>query len=453
MKIVAGVYSPDSGVVKLNGQEVRFNSPNDAYHSGIRIVHQELSLIPSLSVAENIFIHQFRNAGPTKAVRRQELEEKAQKMLHEWNIDLDASQLVSQLSMGVRQLVEIARELSSGGELIILDEPTSSLTFKEIDQLFATLRLLKSRDYAIIFISHRICEINELVDRVTVLRDGYMMATEEKKDICPRRMVNLCAGKEVTNLFPKTEAKIGDVALEARGISGKGFNKMDLKVHWGEILGIAGLVGAGRSELVRAIYGMSNLHSGEILFEGKPVVIKSSLDSVKNGICFLSESRGLEGVFPEMSVALNLVVLKMNEVMKGLFINRKKVTAKTERLVNSLNIVSSDPMIQKISELSGGNQQKVVMGRLLGASPRILILDEPTRGVDVGNKAEIHSIIGEFVKSGGAVIMVSSEMDEVIGVSDRIMVLSEGEHVSTFERSEFDKEELLLCMMNVGQLA
>ena len=453
MKCVAGVYHPDSGVIKLDGKEVHFESPIDAYKAGVRIVHQELSLIRSLSIAENIYIHQFRNAGPLKAVQRKALEAKAQAMLEEWNIHVDASQLVSQISMGVRQLVEIARELSSGGKLIILDEPTSSLTFKEIEQLFTTLLLLKSKGYAIIFISHRLSEVMELVDRVTVLRDGEMMATEEKKNLSPRQMVNLCAGKQMTTLFPKTECSIDGVALQAKGISGEGFNKLDLQVHWGEILGIAGLVGAGRSELVRAIYGVNPLKSGEIFIEGKPVVIKNALDAVRNDIGFLSESRGIEGIFPEMSVSLNLVVLKIKDIVKGLFMNTRKINDKTQRLVKSLNIVSADPVVQKISELSGGNQQKVVLGRLLGSTPRILILDEPTRGVDVGNKCEIHSIIGNFVKAGGAVIMVSSEIDEVIGVSDRIMVLCEGEHVSTFNREDFDKEELLLCMMNLNQPA
>jgi ABC-type sugar transport system ATPase subunit len=396
-----------------------------------------------------MFIHKFRNAGPATKVNRRSLEEKAQKTLEEWNIKLDASHKIQDVSMGVRQLVEIARELSTGGKIIILDEPTSSLTYKEIDQLFNVMNHLKQKGYALIFISHRLNEVTNIVDRVTVLRDGEMMATAEKKDLTPIQMINLIAGKEVKDLFPKTEAKLGEMALEVGGLSGEGFNCIDFSVRWGEILGVAGLVGAGRSELVRSLYGMNKRYTGKIKINGRELNVRNPEQAITHHIGFLSESRSVEGTFPDMTVALNLVILKIRDVIKRIFLNKKRIKDKSSLLISHLNIVSHDPDLQKVSELSGGNQQKVLFGRLLGSQPKILLLDEPTRGVDIANKTEIHKIMGQFVKDGGAIIMVSSELDELIGVSDRILVLHEGDHVGTFDRTDFNKEKILLCMMDV----
>ena len=449
MKVVSGVYPPDCGVIDLDKAPRSFESPIDAYNAGIRIVHQELSLIRSLSIAENMFIHKFRNAGPLAKVDRRKLEEDAQKTLKEWNIDLDASQKVKDVSMGVRQLVEIARELSTGGKVVILDEPTSSLTYKEIDQLFDVMKLLKSRGYALIFISHRLNEVTDIVDRITVLRDGEVMVTAEKKNLTPVQMVNMIAGKEVKDLFPKTEVEIGDTALEVKNLSGEGFNCINFDVKWGEILGIAGLVGAGRSELVRCLYGANPRQTGDIYLAVEKIDVNSPRKAIQHGIGFLSESRGIDGIFPDMTVVLNLVILKIQDVIDRIFLSKGRIREKCSGLVADLNIVCHDPERQKISELSGGNQQKVLLGRLLGSKPKILLLDEPTRGVDIANKTEIHKVMGKFIKDGGAIVMVSSELDELIGVCDRILVLHEGEHVGAFARGEFKKENILLCMMDV----
>ena len=449
MKIVSGVYPPDSGVINLDQAPVSFDSPLDAYNAGIRIVHQELSLIRSLSIAENMFIHRFRNAGPLRKVNRKTLEADAQKTLQEWNIDLDASHKIKDVSMGVRQLVEIARELSTGGKIVILDEPTSSLTYKEIDQLFGVMKHLKQKGYTLIFISHRLNEVTDIVDRITVLRDGEVMVTAEKKDLTPVQMINMIAGREVKDLFPKTEVEIGTTALEVRKLSGEGFNRLDFDVKWGEILGIAGLVGAGRSELIRCLYGVNPRYTGDIYLDGTKVDINSPEKAIRHGVGFLSESRGIDGIFPDMTVAMNLVILKIRDVIKKVFLNKNRIREKYSRLVSELNIVCRDPENQKISELSGGNQQKVLFGRLFGSKPRILLLDEPTRGVDISNKTEIHKVMGKFIKDGGAIIMVSSELDELIGVSDRILVLHEGRHVGSFSRGELNKENILLCMMDV----
>jgi ABC-type sugar transport system ATPase subunit len=449
MKIISGVYPPDHGTIELNGAKVSFHTPVEAYNAGIRIVHQELSLIRSLSVAKNMFIHKFRGASAFRFVDEKKYEDEARGMLKEWEIDIAPSTMVSELSMGARQLVEIARELSTGGKVIILDEPTSSLTYKEIDHLFNVLRLLRDKGYVVIFISHRLNEVSNLVDQVTVLRDGEKMATAETRSLDVDQICRLIACRDMSELFPKTEATIRDVALEVRNLSGEGFRGISFQVHWGEILGIAGLVGAGRSELIRAIYGVNEKFGGEIYLEGQKVDIDSPSEAIGRKIGLLTEDRGGEGTFPELSVAKNLIVLKMEEVVKGLFLNDHEIREKADSLVKKLGIVSYDPHVQVVSELSGGNQQKTVLGRLIGSRPRILLLDEPTRGVDVASKTEIHRFMGQFVREGGAIVMVSSELDELLGVCDRILVLHEGNFGGLFERNAFEKESILRCMMNV----
>jgi ABC-type sugar transport system ATPase subunit len=449
MKIISGVYPPDSGTIEMDGTPAMFPTPIDAYNAGIRIVHQELSLIRSLNIAKNIFIHKFRRASSFRFIDERPLATEAKKMLTEWGIHIDPYTLVSELSMGERQLVEIARELSTGGRMIILDEPTSSLTFKEIDHLFSVIRLLRDRGYIVIFISHRLNEVSDLVNRITVLRDGEVMATAETRNLDAGQICRLIAGKDMSELFPKTETEIGDVALEVRNVTGKGFRNISFRVHWGEILGIAGLVGAGRSELVRAIYGVNEKFSGEIYLSGEKIKVTAPEEAIEKKMGLLTEDRAQEGTFPDLSVAKNLVVLKLRDVVKNFFLSDSKVREKAGRLVKKLNIVTYNPNVQVVSELSGGNQQKTVLGRLIGSNPEILLLDEPTRGVDINSKTEIHRIMGQFVKDGGAIVMVSSELDELAGVCDRILVLHEGNFAGLFERKEFNKESILRCMMNV----
>jgi len=449
MKIISGVYPPDHGTIELDSVKVSFHTPIEAYNAGIRIVHQELSLIRSLSVAKNMFIHRFRRASAFRFVDEKRHQDEAREMLKEWEIDIAPSTMVSELSMGTRQLVEIARELSTGGKVIILDEPTSSLTYKEINHLFNVLRLLKEKGYIVIFISHRLNEVSNLVDQVTVLRDGEKMATAETRNLDVDQICRLIACRDMSELFPKTEAAIRDVALDVKSLSGEGFRNVNFKVHWGEIVGIAGLVGAGRSELVRTIYGVNEKLSGQIFLDGQEVEIGSPSEAIERKIGLLTEDRAGEGTFPELSVAKNLIVLNMKEVVKGFFLSGDAIKKKAMSLVKKLGIVTYDPHVQVVSELSGGNQQKTVLGRLIGSQPRILLLDEPTRGVDVASKTEIHRFMGQFVKEGGAIVMVSSELDELLGVCDRILVLHEGNFGGLFERNHFEKESILRCMMNV----
>lgn len=449
MKIVCGLYPPSSGTIKLNGEETHMHSPRDAYKKGIRIVHQELSLISSLSIAENIFIHKHEKGSVFKTVNRRKLEIDAEKMLEEWGINIDASDKVEHCSMGIRQLVEIARELSTGGEIIILDEPTSSLTVSEIIQLFEILKKLKTKGYTVIFISHRLDEVTELVDRLTVLRDGKVIGTSATKDMTPEQICRMMAGENICNLYPKTSVDFGKVALEVKNFSGKGFNNINIDVKWGEIVGFAGLVGAGRSEVCRSIFGIDKHEEGNVYINNKKIKIKNAGMAVNEKIALLSENRAEEGCFPELTVGVNTIMLKVKNAVKNFILRKPLISKIAQQMTDKLNIATYNPMVQLISELSGGNQQKVLFGRLLASQPQILILDEPTRGVDISNKTEIHRIMGEFVKQGGAVLMVSSEIDEVIGICDRIYILHEGDQVVEMDRQQFEKELILKHMMGL----
>lgn len=449
MKIVCGLYSATSGTIKLNGKPVTFHTPHDAYTAGIRIVHQELSLIRSLSIAENIFIHKYEKGSFFKTVDREELAKKAEKMLNDWGINVDARQKVSYYSMGVRQLVEIARELSTGGQVIILDEPTSSLTATEIKKLFEIIKKLKEQGLTIIFISHRLDEVTKLVDRITVLRDGETIGTALTKDMTPEEICTMIAGTDMSNLYPKIETDVGDVMLEVKDFSGEGYNNVSINIKKGEIVGLVGLVGAGRSELCRGIFGLDSISKGQLSVKGKKVNVRNARIALKYKIALLSENREEEGIFPELSVANNTIILNIKNAIKNFVLKKTLMKQVTDEMVNKLNIVTFDPMEQAISELSGGNQQKVLFGRLLACRPEILILDEPTRGVDIGNKTEIHRIMGEFAKDGGAILMVSSEIDEIFGISDRIYILHEGDLVAEYNRSDFEKEITLKHMMGL----
>lgn len=449
MKIISGMYPPNKGELHIDGESLKLKNPREAYIFGIRIVHQELSLIKSLSVAENIFIHKFKEGKFTKQVNRKQLENQAQKMLDEWDIQVDVKEKVSHVPMGVRQLVEIARELSSGGRIIILDEPTSSLTNTEIEKLFTVMKKLKKSDIITIFTSHRLSEIIQIVDRITVLRDGEMVGTSKTEELNSEQICTMIAGTDIASLYPKENASIGSNALEVKNFSGPGYRNIDITVRWGEIVGLAGLVGAGRSELCRGIFGIDRHHAGELFINGERVEIKSAKKAVDKDIALLGEDRGELGLFPELNVGLNTIILKIKNAVRAVFVSNAKIAQIANDMANKLRITTYDPMKQKIIELSGGNQQKVLFARLLATNPKILILDEPTKGVDIQNKTEIHKIMGEFVKNGGAVLMVSSELEEVIGISDRVYVLHESDIVGEFSRSDFKKEKILKSMMGL----
>jgi ABC-type sugar transport system ATPase subunit len=446
MKILAGVYPPSAGEILLDGRAVHLRDPRHAYELGIRIVYQELSLVPTLTVAENLYLHRF-GRGRLRLVDRRALAREATALLAEWGLDIDATQRIEQLPMGKRQLVEIAREVAKQGRVLILDEPTSSLTNPEIDYLFGVLGRLTQRGMSVVFISHRTGEVLRIANRVTVLRNGRRVDTRDAATLSPRDMVSLIAGREIRELFPKQDVALGEPILAVRGLSAPGVSDISFDLRRGEILGVAGLIGAGRSELLRALFGMNRITAGAIELFGSRVMPRNAPDALALGIVMLSESRSEEGVFPELSVETNLVLMALDAVAPRGWLSRPRIRSTATDLVERLAVVTHHAATQRLSELSGGNQQKVVLGRLLGARPRILLLDEPTRGVDVGTKAEIHRIIGDFVAAGHGVIVVSSDIPELQGTADRIIVLYQGRVAGRFDRADFNEEDILQCAM------
>jgi ribose transport system ATP-binding protein len=448
MKILAGVYPPDEGAIFINDQVIQPRDPKHARDLGIRIVYQELSLVPSLTVAENLYLHRF-SKGHLGRVNRKTLANEARRLLEEWDLEVAPTDRIEQLPMGKRQLIEIAREVAREGRVLILDEPTSSLTNREIEFLFTSLQRLKQIEMSIIFISHRLDEVLRIADAVSVLRNGEMVETVPRQELTPNRIVSLIVGREIKDLYPKANVAIGDPILRLEDLSGKGFTGISLELHRGEILGVAGLIGAGRSELLRSLFGLNPVRAGKVLLDGNPIRMASPPQAIRHGFAMLSESRRDEGIFPELSVGKNLIMMNLARLSTAGWIRRQRVTRAIQDLISRLSIATFNPHRQALSQLSGGNQQKVVLGRLLGADPRILLLDEPTRGVDVGTKAEIHRIMGNFVAQGRGIFMVSSDIPELVGMCDRIIVLHQGSQVGHFWRNQFNEEAILQCAMGL----
>lgn len=442
LKILAGVYPPDAGRLFLEGSLLQLRDPRHAYQVGIRIVHQELSLVPTLSVAENLFLHEFAAAG-LRLVDRSTLTARARRLLDEWELDVSTRCPVESLPLGKRQLVEIARELAREARILILDEPTSSLAQHEIDRLFEVLRKLKQQDVAIVLVSHRLHEVLALADTVTVLRNGRKVDSRPAAGLRVQDVVTMMAGRDLLDLFPHRASHPSEPVLSVRGLTAPGFSDVSFDLRRGEILGIGGLTGSGRSELLRSLFGVHRVTQGEIVLEGRLVKISRPLDAIELGLVLLSENRFEEGIFPDLSVAMNLVVMKLDELTRGGWLSPSRIKAKVERLVRAFGVATHHAHCQPARELSGGNQQKVVLARLLGAEPRILLLDEPTRGVDVGTRVDIHGMMADFAARGNAMIMVSSDLPELIGMCDRILVLNRGQLAAEFVRDEFNEERIL----------
>jgi ABC-type sugar transport system ATPase subunit len=451
MKILAGIHHPDDngGSIFMKGQPISWKDPIDARNKGISVIHQELNLSPNLSISENILMGTKFPKNRMGMVKWDEVHERAQKVLDSMGSNLNPRQLVSTLSIAQQQMVEIARALSFKAEVLIMDEPTASLTDKEITKLFEIITDLKKQGVAIVYISHRMEEIFQISNRFTVLRDGEWIASGPIEETNPDHLVRLMVGRDLKDLFNRTKSsetilpnKITPV-LELKNISDKSIVRdVSLKIYPGEIVGLAGLVGAGRTELVRAIFGVSEMKSGEILVDGKPVRIKSSIDAISNGIAHVPESRKEQGLFLSMSVKENIIMAELNKYSRAGIVNWKEANEGANRYINDLNIKVASPE-QQVSNLSGGNQQKVVIARWLSISPKVLLLDEPTRGVDIGAKTEIHKIVSKLADQGLAVLMISSELPEVLGVSDRILVMSEGRLTGELSKEEATQEKIM----------
>lgn len=442
MKCLIGMYRPDKGTIKIKGEPVQFQDTMDALRSGISMIHQELNLVPYMTVAENIWLgREPMKFGFVDHVR---LNQVTQELLNRLNIRLKAERMVGELSIASQQMVEIAKAVSWDSDIVIMDEPTSALTETEVAHLFTIIRDLREQGKAIIYISHKMDEIFTITDEVSIFRDGSWIASDQTAKYTRQSLITQMVGRELTQLFPKFNSAIGEEVLTVRNLSCRDrFTDVSFSVRRGEILGVAGLVGAGRSEVMESLFGMESFDSGEILIDGVPVTIDSPSTAIEKGMAFLTEDRKKSGLFLVLSVMENMSIVNMPEYSgKSGFVSHVKMAQDCMEQIRRLNI-KTPTMDQIINNLSGGNQQKVLIARWLLAQPKILILDEPTRGIDVGAKAEIYRLISELANRGVAIIMVSSELPEILGMSDRVMVMHGGRITGILDKEDADQETIL----------
>ncbi|RKL67337.1 D-xylose ABC transporter ATP-binding protein [Salipaludibacillus neizhouensis] len=451
MKIMAGIHQPDadSGKTIYKGAEVNWNNPMEARNKGISVIHQEISLSPNLSIGENILMGTKFKKNKFGLVKWNDIFEKADHVLKSIGSTLNPKVNVSTLSVAQQQMVEIARALSLNSEILIMDEPSASLTDKEILKLFGIIDELKQKGVAIVYISHRMDEIFQISNRFTVLRDGEWITTGHISETSPANLVKHMVGRELVDLFTKKSevtkirSKEEIPVLELKGISDKNtVRNVSLKIHEGEIVGLAGLVGAGRTELIRTIFGLSELKEGQIILNGEKVNINSPVEAIKLGIAHVPESRKEQGLMANLSVKENILMNRLPTYRKFKLLQKKLMDKEADRYINELGVRAASKE-QNIMGLSGGNQQKVVIAKWLSINPKVLLLDEPTRGVDVGAKTEIHKIICNLAERGLAVLMISSELPEVLAVSDRILVMHEGELKADLSKEEATQEKIM----------
>jgi rhamnose transport system ATP-binding protein len=447
IKIVSGVYHPDAGEILIDGRAVRFATPEDAKRAGVATIYQELLLFPELTVAENIFL----GHAPLAAGGRIDwatMRQRAEALLASLEIDdLAADEIVGALSVGHRQRVEILRALSHDARILIMDEPTAALTEADVRRLFDIVRKLKARGVGIVYISHRLDEIFEIADRVTVLRDGAYVGEREVAATNSAELVQMMVGRRIDNLFPKVAVPIGEPVLEARGLRREPTTRdVSLTVRAGEIVGLAGLVGSGRSELAQVLFGITPAEHGEIRLHGKAVSIDSPEAARARGVAYVPEDRGVQGLVRPMSVLHNVSLAALGALSRAGIIDRAAERRLADASVKRFSVKTSS-VDEVAGRLSGGNQQKIVLGKWLANNPKLLILDEPTRGIDVGAKAEIHRLMCELAGEGVAILMISSELPEVLGMSDRVLVMREGRLVAEFDRAHATSEAVGAAMM------
>ena len=441
IKVLGGIYHAEEGEIIIDGQKVNIDGVVAARHAGISIVHQELVLVPYMTVAENIFLG--REPGTKMNVDRKKMVEEAQKLLDTYEMNIDANMLVERLTIAQQQMVEIVKAISFNSKILVLDEPTSSISDKEVGFLFDTMRNLTKAGVGIIYISHKMSELAEICDRVTVMRDGQTVGTRVVKETTTDDLIALMVGRELTNYYTRDYLEPGDVILKCEHISdGKMAKDASFELHKGEIIGFAGLVGAGRSETMKAIFGLAPHATGDVYVKGQKVKIKSPIDALKYGIALVPENRKEEGLYKVQSVRFNSTIEVLGSFIKHLHVDGKKEEEITQKYIDMM-ATKTPSQDQVIGNLSGGNQQKVMIGRWLATNPEILILDEPTRGVDVGAKAEIYAIMNELVKQGMSIIMISSELPEIINMSDRIYVMNEGRVTGCLDHESVTQESIM----------
>ncbi len=441
MKILAGVYQRDEGEVLFDGQSVEFTNTRQAQVAGIATIYQELNQVPYLSVTENIFLGSELMRGPL--INWQEMHDRSRVLLAKLHLDIDPRTLINQLGVAQQQMVEVAKALHQQAKLIIMDEPTSSLSIREIHDLFGIVRELRSQGVSVVYISHHLEETFELADRITVLRDGRKVTTQPAAELNVDKLIRLMVGRDLSEQFPKETTARGQEMLRVEGLwQGARLRDISFSAYAGEVLGIAGLVGAGRTELVRAIFGADPIDAGRIFVKGKEVRINSPQDAVAAGIGLLTEDRKQQGLCLHMNVRDNVAMAVLGKLTAGPVTNRTKEAALTQRFIQSLSIKASSQE-QPAINLSGGTQQKVVLSKWLATGPSVLIFDEPTRGIDVGAKVEIYKLINDLARQGVAILMISSELPEILGMSDRIMVIGGGRVRGFLSRAESTEERIM----------
>lgn len=442
MKCLIGIYHPDEGTIKIKGEVVSFSDTLDALHAGIAMIHQELNLVPHMTVAENIWLG--REPVHYGLVNHDLLNSKTRELLQYLNIKLKPEMVVGELNIASQQMVEIAKAVSYDADVLIMDEPTSALTEGEVFHLFAIINELKAQGKGIIYISHKMDEIFEITDEVSIFRDGIFVATDKTINLTKQSLITMMVGRELTHMFPKFNNNIGEEVLRVNGLRRDGlFRDISFALKRGEILGVAGLVGAGRSEVMESLFGMHPADSGDIFIEGLPVNIDSPSKAIEQGLAFLTEDRKKSGLFLVLSVVENMSIVNLSEyINKKGFVSHGQMAQDCMEQIKKLNI-KTPTMDQIINNLSGGNQQKVLIARWLLAQPKILILDEPTRGIDVGAKSEIYRLISELANRGVAIILVSSELPEILGMSDRVMVMHAGHITGILDKQDASQEKIM----------
>ena len=441
IKVLGGIYHADSGEIEINGKNVKINSVQDAEANGIAIIHQELVLVPYMSVAENIFLGRELGAGITVNLKAQEKE--AQAVLDRLGMDIDARSLVKDLSIAKQQMVEITKAVATNSKILVMDEPTSSISEKEVDNLFKIMRDLTSHGVGIIYISHKMSELQEICDRVTVMRDGEYVGTKVVKETSRDDLIAMMVGRQLTSYYERDFLEPGEEVLRVENINdNKRVFNVSFNLKKGEIVGFAGLVGAGRSETMQAIFGLTKGSTGDVYINGKKVDIKSPIDAMKNGLVMVPESRKEQGLYLIQDVRYNTTIEILDQFIKNLNVNTRKESEVTQKYIDMMS-TKTPTQQQVIGNLSGGNQQKVLIGRWLATDPQILILDEPTRGIDVGAKAEIYAIMNNLLKQGVSIIMISLEMPEIINMSDRVYVMAEGKIAGCIDHEEISQEAIM----------
>ncbi len=440
IKIIAGATKQDKGDIILDGKMVSHMTPKLSKDLGISVIYQELLIFPELSVSENLYLcsetkHSF-------FIKKREMAQKTDKIFEDLKIKMNLKAKAKDLSIAYRQMIEIARALSRNTKILIMDEPSATLTEDEVDVMLNLLKDLKNKGVTVIYISHRLEEIFKIADRITILRDGQHIATVDAEKTNKKELIKYMVGRNLSEVFPERILMPTETGMEIRSFSGNGVHDISLSVRHGEILGIGGLVGSGRTELAQLIFGVKPLESGQLLLEGKKIRVKSPKEAVKHGIALVPEDRKKQGLLMQTSISENISIPSMKKLSKLLFINRKKETTVVEKLKSALRI-KAPSLKQFVSSLSGGNQQKVVLAKWLATECNYIIFDEPTRGIDVGAKQEIYKLLNQLASEGKCILMISSEMEELIGISDRIVVFCEGRMMGELTKAEFNQETIM----------